>query len=74
MIRLRIGSDSPRSSRDWPRQPGHLKSNWRLMPLLTEAGQLLGITALDHLVITRTRYYSMADSRSYPIAPGEDNK
>jgi DNA repair protein RadC len=44
----------------------------RVTARLTEAGDLLGIHCLDHLVITCTHFHSMADRRSYPYYTGEE--
>lgn len=38
---------------------------------LTECGELLGITVLDHVVIGDRNYYSFADGRSIPLPGGE---
>ena len=39
----------------------------RITERLTEAGELLGIQVIDHVVIGDTSYFSFADSRHYPI-------
>jgi DNA repair protein RadC len=34
---------------------------------LREAGELLGIECLDHVVLGRRHYYSFADDRNHPL-------
>lgn len=39
----------------------------RITDRLTEAGKLLGITVLDHVVLGAGRFYSFADGRTSPL-------
>ena len=39
----------------------------RVTDRMTEAGQLLGINLLDHVVIGGARYFSFADGRTQPV-------
>jgi DNA repair protein RadC len=41
----------------------------RVTDRLTQAGELLGITVLDHVVIGADRYFAFADGRHFPIEP-----
>ena len=52
-----------------PKQPGDSPSgDDRLVTeRLREAGQLLGVELLDHVVVGTERFYSFADEASHPI-------